>query len=133
MFCPECGVDHHAADRAAEAVADREVTLAKIHADRDIKIAQIAAHSAAELAETDNALQVERAKGQVEGMETVIESGAVGGQAAELPGTGEPIVVEPPEPEPEPVEPELAPPVVESSSPSSGKGGGGGWWDGYAR
>jgi hypothetical protein len=134
-FCPECGIDHHIADREAVAAADREVTLAKIHADRDIKIAQIGASSAAVLAETDNALEVARAEGKVEGMETVIESGGVDGQAAEPGGTGEPIVVESPAAEPvAELEPELAPPVIESSSPSSSsRSSGGGWWDGYGR
>lgn len=127
-FCPECGVDHHVADRIAEQAADREVTLAKIQADRDIKIAQIGAHSAAELAETENALDVARAAGKVEGMETVIDAGAVDGQAEE-PGDGAPIVVEAEEPEPEP-EPDLEPPLAESSSASSGPRQTG-WWSGY--
>jgi hypothetical protein len=131
MFCPECGTDHHVADRAAEAAADREVTLAKIAADRDIKIAQIGAHSAAELAETDNALEVARAAGKVEGMETVIESGAGDGQADELGEPGEPIVVETPAAEPEPAAAELEPPIVETSSPSSSPSSSSGWWAGY--
>lgn len=134
MFCPECGADHHVADRAAEAAADREVTLAKIQADRDIKIAQITAHSAAELAETDNALRTERAEGVAEGMETALDA-ATGGAQAEEPGEpGTPIVVEsaPPE-EPEPIAPDMAPPIVETSSPSPSSGSAGGWWDGYGR
>ena len=132
MYCPECGTDHHVADRAAEAAADREVTLAKIQADRDIQIAKITANSAAALAETDNALEVARAKGQVEGMETVIDSAAVGdGQAPELAEPGEPIVVESPaEPEPEP-EPDLMPPVVDTSSSPSSRSSSNNWWAGY--
>lgn len=134
MFCSECGIDHHVADRQAEAAADREVTLAKIQADRDIKIAQITANSAAALAETDNALEVARAEGQVEGMETVIQSGAVEGQAPEPGEPGEPIVVTAPDPEPvaEP-EPDFMPPMAESTSrPASSRSGSSGWWDGYA-
>lgn len=130
MFCPECGADHHVADRAAEAAADREVTLAKIAADRDIRIAQITANSAAALAETENALEVAHAEGKVEGMETVIDSAAVDGQAPELGEPGAPIVVES---ESEPVaepEPDLAPPLVETSSPRSSSSSDG-WWSGY--
>lgn len=133
MFCPECGVDHHTADRIAEAAADREVTLAKIQADRDIKIAQITAHSAAELAETDNALKTERAEGIAEGMETALDA-ATGGAQAEEPGEpGAPIVVESPAAEePEAPAADMAPPeVVETSSPRSSSSGG--WWDGYGR
>jgi hypothetical protein len=132
MFCPECGTDHHVADRAAEAAADREVTLAKIQADRDIKIAQITANSAAALAETENALEVAHAEGKVEGMETVIDSAAVGdGQAPELGEPGEPIVVESPaEPVAEP-EPDLAPPVVDTSSSPSSRSSSNNWWAGY--
>jgi len=136
MFCPECGADHHVADRAAEAAADREVTLAKIQADRDIKIAQITAHSAAELAETDNALKTERAEGIAEGMETALEVAGGVGQAEEPGEPGEPIVVEAPAAEePEPAAPDMAPPeVIETSSPSSSsRSSGGGWWDGYGR
>lgn len=130
MFCPECGTDHHVADRAAEAAADREVTLAKIEADKTIKVEQIRAGAARELAETDNALTTARAEGIAEGMETVIDAGTGGDQAAEL-GDGAPIVVDAPaaEPEPEP-EPELAPPVA-PSSPSSSPSSSAGWWAGY--
>lgn len=134
MFCPECGSDHHVADRAAEAAADREVTLAKIAADRDIKIAQITAHAAAEVAETDNALSTARAEGIAEGMETVIDAGAVDGQAEELAEPGAPIVLEEPPAEPEPAAADMAPPeVIETSSPSSSSSSAGGWWDGYGR
>lgn len=128
MFCPECGADHHVADRAAEAAADREVTLAKINADRDVKIAQINASVARDVAETDNALETAHAEGVAEGMETVLTSAAVDGQAAELAPDGAPIVVEtsPPAPVAEP-EPELAPPVVETSPSSPGSSRNSGW------
>ena len=133
MFCPQCGVDHHAGEREAEAVADREVTLAKIQADRDIKIAQITANTARDVAETENAIDTARAEGVAEGMETALGSAAVDGQGAE-PG-GEPIIVETAEPEPEPeAEPgpdaDMVPPVIETPEPRR-RGGGGGWWDGY--
>lgn len=132
MFCPECGADHHRDDRAVEAAADREVTLARIQADRDIKIAQITANSAATLAETDNALEVAHAEGKVKGMETVLESGAVDGQAEDLGESGAPIVLPDPDPGPAPEpEPELAPPVVESSSSPSSRSNSPGWWTGY--
>lgn len=130
MFCTECGADHHIADRAAEAAADREVTMLKIQADRDIKIAQINARSAAELAETDNALRTEHAEGVAEGMGTALDA-ATGGAQAEEPGEpGAPIMIESPPEEPEAPAPDMAPPeVVETSSPRSSSGGG--WWDGY--
>jgi hypothetical protein len=134
MFCPECGADHHVADRAAEAAADREVTLAKIEADKEIKIEQIRAGAARDLAEVDNALKTERAEGIAEGMETALDA-ATGGAQAEEPGEpGEPVIVEtPPAEEPAPTVPDMAPPeVIETSSPSS-RSSGGGWWDGYGR
>jgi hypothetical protein len=133
MFCPECGTDHHVADRAAEAAADREVTLAKIEADKVIKVEQIRAGAARDLAETDNALSTARAEGVAEGMETVIDAGAGVDQAAEPGEPGEPIVVEAPAAEPEPAAAELEPPIVEtsSSSPSSGSSSSSGWWAGY--
>ena len=131
MFCPECGTDHHVADRAAEAAADREVTLAKISAERDVKIAQIEAGVRRDTAEAENALETARAEGIAEGMTTVVETGAVvDGQAPE-PGAGDPIVVEAPEAEAEPeADPEMMPPVVETPAPHSGKSASG-WWAGY--
>jgi hypothetical protein len=131
MFCPECGTDHHVADRAAEAAADREVTLAKIEADKTIKVEQIRAGAARELAETDNALTTARAEGIAEGMETVIDAGTSGDQAAEL-GDGAPIMVDAPAAEPElaDVEPELAPPPAPPSSPSPSSSSSAGWWAG---
>lgn len=135
MFCPTCGVNHHAADEAAEAAADREVTLAKINADRDVKIAQINASVTRDTAEIENTIDLARAEGKTQGMETVLESGAVDGQAEELAEPGEPIVVEAPAEDPAPTVPDMAPPeVIETSSPSSSsRSSGGGWWDGYGR
>ena len=128
-YCPECGVDHHAADRIAEQAADREVTLAKIHADRDIKIAQIGANVTRDTADVDQAAELARAEGKAEGMETAIDGAAVD-QAPEL-GDGAPIVVDAPAAEPElEAEPELAPPPAPPSSPSSPSSSAG-WWAGY--
>lgn len=132
MFCPECGADHHIADRAEEAAADREVTLAKITADRDIKIAQINASVTRDVAETENALDTAHAEGVAEGMETALGSAAVDGQADELGEPGDPVVLEvaPPEPEPEP-EPDLAPPELAGTSSPSSSSRSSGWWSGY--
>lgn len=134
MFCPECGADHHVADRAAEAAADREVTIEKIHADRDIRIAQIEANVRRDVAETENALETAHAEGVAEGMQTVVDAATGDGQAPELAPDGAPIIVDAaaaaPEPEPEPA---LAPPVVEPSPSSSSRSGGNGWWSGYGR
>lgn len=131
MFCPECGIDHHIADREEVAAADRQIALAKIEADRDIKIAQISAGAAKELAETDNALQTARAKGQAEGMETVL--GELGGGGGDQVPDAEPEPIEIPEPEPAPDPPaDLEPPIVETSRPSS-SGSSSGWWAGYPR
>lgn len=133
MFCPQCGIDHHAAERIEEQAADREVTLAKINADRDVKIAQINASVTRDTAEIENTIDLARAEGKTAGMETVLENSAVDGQADQL-GDGAPIIVESPAPGPEPEpEPELEPPVAPTTSSSPSPGRGGGWWDGYAR
>jgi hypothetical protein len=131
MYCPECGTDHHVADRIEQAELDRQVEIERIHANRDIKVAEIGARVAGTLAETENAIDTAKAEGIAEGMETALDAAAGGGQAAE-PGDGAPIVVESPAAEPEPEEPEapdMMPPVVDTA-PSPGKKESG-WWDGY--
>lgn len=129
-YCPECGVDHHIADREAEKIADREVMLARIGADKEIKIAQINAGAVKELAETENALRTEHAEGITEGMETVLAAAGGGGQAEE-PGDVPPVVVEAPAEEPaEEPGPDMEPPIVETPSPRSSSSDRG-WFAGY--
>lgn len=133
MFCPDCGIDHHAGDRAQKAELDREVEIARINANRDIEVAKVTARTAVAVAETDNAVTAAHAEGKAEGMETAIEGGAVDGQGDELaePGDGIPVIVESQSPSEEPPPgPDLAPPVIEVPSPRRSSGGG--WWDGYS-
>lgn len=129
MYCPECGIDHHAADRAEEQAADRAVELARIEANRDITIAKINASVTRDTADVDQAAALAHAEGEAEGMQTALEGGAGVDQAPDV--NGAPIVVESPEPEPAPEpEPELAPPPAPPSSPEPGSRGSG-WWSGY--
>lgn len=132
MFCPECGINHHAGERAAKEDERAAIEIERIHANRDIEVAKITARTAVATAETDNALTAAHAEGRADGMETALEgaAGADGGQAAELEEPGAPIVVDAPEPEPDPA-PDMAPPVIEEPRARSSSASGGGWWDGY--
>lgn len=131
MFCPECGIDHHAGDREQKAALDREVEIARINANRDIEVAKVTARTAVAVAETDNAITAAHAEGKAEGMETAIEGGAVDGQGDELGelDDGAPIIVESEPPPEEPPGPDMAPPVLEVPTPRRSSGGG--WWAGY--
>jgi len=81
MFCPECGVDHHAADREATAAVDREVEIARINAKRDVDVARIGARmnreeleAAEEIAETQADAQVDTAVAEAEILGAAIEN-----------------------------------------------------------
>lgn len=133
MYCPECGVDHHASEREEKLAEQTAVTLAKIEANKAVEIERIRAGAARDLAEVDNALKTEHAEGIAEGMETALEAAAGGAAAPEEPG--EPVIVQAPEEEPEIAEPEpeLAPPPAEPSTPASSSSESSGWWAGYPR
>lgn len=101
MFCPECGVDHHAEvveDESpvtvveAESVTDKDVEIAKINAKRDVDLARISAG----MIDHDRDVQAARVEGKAEALEQVIE---------------------PPEPEPEP-EPE--PVIIDAPDTDTG-------------
>jgi hypothetical protein len=93
MFCPECGQDHHAGERAETAAADRELEIVRVNAKRDIEIARINA----------GAVRTEADAGALTDIVTPPE--------AEPAPAPEIIVAPEPEPEPE-TEPEvMAPPV----------------------
>jgi hypothetical protein len=102
MFCPECGIDHHAAERAereeAGHAADREVELARINRAADVKIAEIQARAASTIAETEAESDVAHAEGVAEGMREVIETVAPEPEPAPAPAPeAEPIVINAPE------------------------------------
>lgn len=127
-FCPDCGIDHHAGDREIEAAADREVEIERLRTKRDIEVARITASAAKDISETEAETGTARAEGQVEGMETVLET-ISGGEPDD--GGDPPVIVEAPGPEPETEPgPDVAPPPEEPAAvPRENKGNG--WWDGY--
>lgn len=128
-FCPDCGMDHHIADREVAAAADREVEITRLNTRRDIEVARITANAAKDISETEAETGTARAEGQVEGMETVLETISGGGEAGE--GGEPPVIVEAPDPEPEPEpDPDVAPPPADPApAPRGNKSRG--WWDGY--
>ena len=80
-FCAECGIDHHAGDPGeVEAAADREVEIERLRTKRDIEVARITASAAKDISETEAETGTARAEGQVEGMETVLETISGGGE-----------------------------------------------------
>src|SRR6185437_937860 len=102
MFCSNCGTP---VDVAAAAAAEGEMTdamaqveITRINRAADVKIAQINAGTVRELADVDQAAELARAEGEVDGMENVLDTMA-GDPPAE---NGPPIVVEQPV---EPTEP----------------------------
>ncbi len=132
-FCPECGIDHHAAERAeadaAKAETDRAVEIARLETKRDIEVARINAGAATAISETEAEADVARAEGIAEGMETVIDSAA---PDAPEPG-GDPIIVTEPAPEPEPESepvPDVPPPP--EAGPVARHGKSKGWFSNYS-
>jgi hypothetical protein len=129
MYCPDCGVDHHAAERlereTEQAAVDRDIELARINAKRDVEIARLQAGAAADVAAAAAAEEVAHADGVVDGVRKVLET------------------QQPPAPEPEPEPPvvlnapivdapvdehEDAPPPADASEPSEPKSKGLGMW-----
>src|SRR6185437_6037467 len=130
MFCSNCGTP---VDVAAAAAAEGEMTdamaqveITRINRAADVKIAQINAGTVRELADVDQAAELARAEGEVDGMENVLDTMA-GDPPAE---NGPPIVVEQPaEPaEPEPVADMLPPPVEPTEPTDTGDAKASGFW-----
>ena len=129
MFCPECGVDHHAEEREArENVTQLELEIARVQAKRDVELARISAG----VMKDDAVQEAEVVVAEAEGFEAGIEAGV---EAATEPEVVEavpepiPIVVEGgPEPEPPAAPPppgvEETPEVVEEEKKA-------GYWDYY--
>jgi hypothetical protein len=135
MFCPECGVDHHAGEREAETAMDREVEIARINAKRDVEVARVTAGMVKDEAETaaeaEVAVATVEAEAGVEAAEAVADvlEDVVSPEPAETP----PVVVEAPAApagpaEPEPAE-EVEPPPVHEHRENSGYGNSG-WFSG---
>lgn len=100
--CPDCGIEHGEpepvivednSDKAAEAVGDASVEVARIEADRDVAVAKIANRGLDE----DTAALIAGLQARVDVLER-----------ASAPAEPEPLVIPVPEPEPEP-EPVPAP------------------------
>lgn len=117
MYCPTCGVDHHAEPPPAETAADElaevtaaEVRIAEINAQRDVQLAKIGAG----IAESETVADLAHAEGVAEGQADVIET-----LAPEPEPEPEPVVIVDPgagaEPEPEA---EGGPPEAEPVSAS---------------
>lgn len=124
MFCPECGVDHHADDREVQAAADREVEIARIHAERDIKVAQISARDSrdwnetrVEVAAIEAEAEVESAAAEATVIATILDNDSDSGQEQE------PVIFDAPPaelPELDPTD-DAAPPPVEDHEPGDDK------------
>lgn len=122
MFCPECGADHHAEDREAQAAVDREIEIARIHAERDIRVAQISARqdrdwneTRVEVAEIEATADVESAAAEATVVATIL--GSDGDQDQE------PLIIDAPpisEPEPDPTD-DAAPPPIDDHVPADDK------------
>lgn len=113
MYCPECGADHHAAERAereeTERLADREVEIERLRTKRDIEVARIQASAAKDIAEEEADADLAHAEGIAEGMAEVIDAASPDPEPEPEPV---PVIVDAPA-EPEPEVP--APPVTEES------------------
>lgn len=121
-FCTECGTGHECGDQAS---ADVRIRLAEIERDKAIKLAEIGARETKTWAEADVEIAAvdaesgrERAEGEAEGMETVLDAGAPPPAAPpaviQVPsGDGDGEIEEPGEPEDVP---EVTPPPAEPES-----------------
>lgn len=127
MFCPECGQDHHAEDRAAAAAVDRDIELAKINAKRDVDVARITANADKRELETEEAIAeidaevaVDVATAEAEVIGTILGVGTESAEDTE-PEPAPLIITEPPADDGL----DLAPP--ESAHRSTERKSGGGW------
>lgn len=92
MYCPECGVNHHADDEAAAAAVDRELEIARVQAQRDVDIARINARIQRDELATAETVAETYAEADV----------ATAAAEAELIGAGIAAGIEP-EPDPQPI------------------------------
>lgn len=101
MFCPECGADHHATERAEEEAererVNAEIEIKRLETKRDIEVARIQAGAARDIAETEAEADVAHAEGVVEGMTGTLETIA-GDPEPEEPPVVEVVADEPAEP-----------------------------------
>jgi hypothetical protein len=134
-FCQHCGntVDQLLPAVAAAETVSAEVEIARINAERDVEVAKIAARqdrdwneTRVEVAEIEAVAEVAAAEAEAEVIGEIIAAESGAETAGE---TGEPIVVQVPDAEPqeEPVTGE--PPVVDVSAPREKKSGG--YWGAY--
>lgn len=130
MYCPECGLDHHAAERAeaeeVQRIADREVEIERLRTKRDIEVARITAGAAKDIAEEEAGADLAHAEGRAEGMEDVIDAVAGGGND-EPPAEPEPLVIDAPEPGPA-VDDDAPPPAEEHHDETPPRSRGLGMW-----
>lgn len=124
--CPECGLEHGAAEHKGE---DPEVKAAKILADRDVEIARInAGVSREEMLREIEALRAELTVRREE--PPVAETAVI--QVTETEEEPEVVEVPAPEPEPEPEPEETPPPPETAGDHEPGRKKKAGWWDNYA-
>ncbi len=132
MFCPECGVDHHAEERAAKPT-EADVEIARIQAKRDVEIARLSAGVEKSWNETMHDANLAAAEGVIEGMVT----GAELVNPEPDPAAAEPVIISTdiaPEPEPEldaPPPPAAAESEPEEKEPASKASTG--WWGNYPK
>jgi hypothetical protein len=107
MYCPDCGLNHHLDDIAAEpevtvvdnSVSPAEVEIAKITADKEIKLAKIAAGTFKEEMESE----LESLRAELRGFKEGIDAVAPEPEPVEQPA---PVIIDAPD---EPVD-QLPPP-----------------------
>lgn len=133
-YCPDCGADHHAGDREAQAAADREIEIERLRTERDIKVARIQAGVQREELETVEAVAEVEAEAEV--ASAVATAEVIGEVIATEAGAGDgqddgdpPVIVEVTEPESDPGPEAPAPPELEPTEPETKKAPG--WWDAY--
>lgn len=127
MYCPTCGIDHHASEAEEAARKSEEVEIERLRTHRDIEVARINAN----VVKDEAVMEAVAVAAEAEGMEAGLQAGA---DAV----TPDPPEIVEPEPvpvivhdEPEP-EPDVPPPPADDSShaqPAEHKKPG--WWDGY--
>ena len=128
-YCESCGTPHECAAEAA-AGPDPQVKIAQINADRDKYIARVGARMNTEELETAEDIAETEAAADVASAAAIAEV-IVGTDTPEDTGeTGAPIVIEAPEPEPDPG-PDVEPPPDMHVTPPRETKRGGGYWDAY--